>query len=583
MEVTSAEKKRAENIVWNASNDYSFKPEYAVFDGRGTAELYWNYIVGAVHKYYDYSQLQSYFHHLKEDRDYVFYESLTWIGLENCTFEKGKSDRPVLRALRRSYARKVLRKEDEASFYYLVDEIKRAHFQRVLGNEPKMREQVAYILNDLEFDASLDTRQILLRMNEIIDTYFPLNPVRKKANFLKKLIPGFFSLPLGDASATPMGNALLGESLLRMPNSGNSLPPEEEGSPAKRIPKNLKNVQWKGIQARGVQKQRGTIQNRYGASILSEAQTRSLEKCVCTGNHKNCHLHFTRGDFDALALKMGGAVHRKDVLDQREINTAHFNRSLARNKNNILRLTNILKNTMLVNLDTTRYRTRTGDLVAGKIWRNVYLNDEKIFVKDARDDLGDLSVDILLDSSGSQMNRQAMIATEGFIIAESLSACQIPVRVYSFCTNGDYTVLNLFRDYTEPNQNNRIFDFHSSGCNRDGLAIRTALRLMENSSSDHKILIVLSDCKPIDPHGLPVSAYNPDQFMYADAPGVNDVALEVRKGRQNGTSVLCVFTGLDEDLPAAKKIYGQNMVRIKSLEKFADGVGVLIQNELKNL
>ncbi|WP_152031772.1 vWA domain-containing protein [Longilinea arvoryzae] len=583
METLSAEKKRADNIVWTASNDYSFKPDYEIYDSRGIAELYWNYIVGAVHNYYDYSQLQGFFRQLKQDRDYVFYEGLTWIGLENCAFEKGKNERPVLKDLRWRYAEKVLRKEDGTSFYYLVDEIKRAHFQRALGKEPRMREQVAYILDDLEFDGSLSTEQILLRMNEIIDTYFPLNPVLKKRNFLKNLIPNFLNLSLVGNESERMGNALLGDSLLRFPNSGISQPSEDEVSTELRNQKNGKEVQWKGIQARGVKKQRENIQSRYGASILTEAQTRTLEKSLCTGNHKNCHLHFTRGEFDSRSLKGNGNGHRKDVLDQREINTAHYRKNLARNKNNILKLTNILKNTMLVNLDTTCYRTKAGALVAGKIWRNIYLNDQKVFIKNIRDDLGDLSVDILLDSSGSQMNRQAMIATEGYIIAESLSGCQIPVRVYSFCTNGDYTVLNLFRDYNEVTKNDRIFDFHSSGCNRDGLAIRTALRLMDHYESDHKILIVLSDCKPIDPHGLPVNAFNPDQFLYADSAGVNDVAMEVRKGRLNGTSILCVFTGLDDDLPAAKKIYGQNMARIKSLEKFADVVGVLLQNELKNL
>jgi len=55
----------------------------------------------------------------------------------------------------------------------------------------------------------------------------------------------------------------------------------------------------------------------------------------------------------------------------------------------------------------------------------------------------------------------------------------------------------------------------------------------------------------------------------------------VRKGQRDGISILCVFTGLDEDIPDAKKIYGYNLVRIKSQERFADMVGIMIQNELK--
>ena len=103
---------------------------------------------------------------------------------------------------------------------------------------------------------------------------------------------------------------------------------------------------------------------------------------------------------------------------------------------------------------------------------------------------------------------------------------------------------------------------------------------MKKSSYEHKLLIVLSDVKPLDPQGIACGGFRPDQYAYADAPGVNDTAAEVRKGRQNGITVLCVFTGLDEDLPTAKKIYGHDLARIHSPEKFADVVGILIQNVL---
>ena len=107
--------------------------------------------------------------------------------------------------------------------------------------------------------------------------------------------------------------------------------------------------------------------------------------------------------------------------------------------------------------------------------------------------------------------------------------------------------------------------------------------MMDDHSGSHKILIVLSDSKPVDPQGITVHQFKPEEYFYADAIGIQDTALEVRKGRQKGVSVLCVFTGLDEDLPAARKIYGHSLVRIKSSERFADMVGVLLQNELKNL
>ena len=75
----------------------------------------------------------------------------------------------------------------------------------------------------------------------------------------------------------------------------------------------------------------------------------------------------------------------------------------------------------------------------------------------------------------------------------------------------------------------------------------------------------------------------PLRTEYSGVKGVNDTAYEVKKGIMRGNSILCVFTGEDEDVPSAKRIYGHNFVRISSLERFADIVGVLLQNQLKNL
>jgi hypothetical protein len=54
MQEENKEAKRADNIIWNASSDYSFNSEIKAYDESGKADLYLNYIIGAVHKYYNY-------------------------------------------------------------------------------------------------------------------------------------------------------------------------------------------------------------------------------------------------------------------------------------------------------------------------------------------------------------------------------------------------------------------------------------------------------------------------------------------------------------------------------------------------
>ena len=108
-------------------------------------------------------------------------------------------------------------------------------------------------------------------------------------------------------------------------------------------------------------------------------------------------------------------------------------------------------------------------------------------------------VHVLIDASGSQRSRQSLVALQGYIISEALSSVQIPHRVMGFCTFWDYTVMQRYRDYDDPKEaNKRIFEFHASSNNRDGLAIRAAAASLRERPEENKVLIVLSDGRPND-------------------------------------------------------------------------------------
>lgn len=568
----SREKRRALNIIWNAAGDYTVRSEFDAYDLRGKAELYWNFIIGAVHRYYDYPRLESFFQYLKQDSDHAFYEGLMWIGLENCAYQKGMVERPVLTDLRHNYALQVLRKEDTPSLYALVNEVKQAHFQKVLGKNAPMREQVVNLLKEIEFDSSMDTQQIILKMHEIIDEYFNF----KSPRFTKDLLGLIFS----SKNRLRIGSPFPWLFRTRWPSRvGPQIPLFGQG---KQSPFSM---QWHRMMDQWEHRQREYVQRFYGISILPDAQTKALEQMLCTSKHQDCHLHFTRGEFKSSdSDNMETAEHKKSLANQKEKNKEYFQANLARNRAKITKLTNIIQNSILFNLETSYYRAETGQFVAGQVWRNIHLNDRRIFMKKVtEEDIRNLTVDILLDASGSQVNRQEVLATQAYIIAESFTHCNIPVRMLSFSTSRSYNILNLFRDYNEPKNNERIFGYHSSGCNRDGLALRAIFHLLQKSPGEHKILIILSDVKPLDPHGVDRSQGQADDCFYADRVGILDMAQEVRKGQPYGVSVFCIFTGIDEDLTNAQKIFGHNLVRIKKLERFADALGMIMQNELKNL
>lgn len=565
MQEENNETKRADNIIWNASYDYSFNSGIKVYDENGKADLYLNYIIGAVHKYYDYSLLKKFFNYLKKDTNHELLEELTWIGLENCTYRKVKDERLVLENLRRDYAKKFLDKCNPALVTDIIDEIKIAHFQRALGEKPKITKLVTNILNDLEFDEHMNTEQIISRMNGIIKIYFKYKHVHcEEKNVLKKSKKSKSIFQINANQLSSWHASFL---------KGFNLVPVELNRVFNCVFKSTDQIN---------KDERKFMQGYYGCSILQEPRIKALENVLCVGNHKSCHIHFTRGDFDVNVKENKKVVkHRNDVLKQREKNNINYSENLARNNNSISKLTSKIRNMMLINCESS-CRSETGKLIAGDIWKNLYLYDNKIFIKNFKNDAQNLTVDIMLDASLSQESRQEVIATEGYIIAESLTRCQIPVRVYSFCSLENYTIINLFRDYNEVSKNDKIFDYTSSGCNRDGLAIRTALYMMKNLNCEHKLLIILSDGRPNDMQHIQVNETDHVGYDYAGVMGVNDTALEVRKGCQNGISILGVFTGTDEDVPAAKKIYGHNLVHIKSTERFADTVGIMLQNELNN-
>ena len=82
------------------------------------------------------------------------------------------------------------------------------------------------------------------------------------------------------------------------------------------------------------------------------------------------------------------------------------------------------------------------------------------------------TVDLMLDASASRLRCQESIAIEGYILAKSLAACGIPVRVTSFCSLRGYTVLHILKDFGDKNGERRVFDYFAAGWNRDGLALR---------------------------------------------------------------------------------------------------------------
>ena len=566
-EVEELQKRRAENIIWNAAKSHGFTPDFKAYDSEARADLYWNTVIGAVRRHYDYPKLEAVFRSFRDEEDSDVYESLLWLGLENAVFEKERAERPVLESLRRSYAERFIGSLFTDHDLPLADAMTLAHYRRVLKLSDGLDPYSSKLLDELEFSPDMSTDEIVERAGELFERWFQIRQNEKAAEKKRR------SLPFGIRKAKTVRGRYRKFGIGFADHPSNIYGGEQVG------PQDGENHRLSSMSETEL---RAFMEAKYGKSAFGARETAELERTVCTGNHAFCHILLTKGEKGSARIQNGfEALHREKEARQIEANRAFFYEHLAERRTVIERLSGKIQNSVLLHLQPSPVRSNSGALEGGRAWRALHLGDGRVFVRDEQSDMGELCVDILLDASTSQKSRQAIVSNQGYIIAESLNRCGIPCRVMSFCSMTGYTILRIFRDYHERGANERIFEYVSNGCNRDGLAIRMTHHLIEKERFDHKVLIVLSDAKPNDVVKLREKDSG-EYINYEALQGIRDTAFEVRSARADGISVVCVFTGDDEDLASAKLIYGRDFARIQSLDKLADTVGMLLQNQIKN-
>lgn len=548
--------RRATNLIWNAAGDYSLHPDSKAYDPDGYADVYMNSIVGAVYRYYDYDVLRKLLDGMENAPNGEAYQDLFWTGIENCAYLRAVADRPAFRLLRLGYARTVCAQAEGYNELDLpiTDRIKLEHYKRVLGEGEKLIPREEKLLHELEFTPDLTSEQIVESMRGILSQYFGVTGGMLRREAMGKL-PQF----LGG----------LGRRRYRL---GARVRTGENSKPTKR---GRIDIMARISGERTPAQLREYVSDCFGESMYGKGEMTAIEDRLCRDKHSGCMLHFTRGEKPEHEVRDGEILlQRKQFADQEKSNRRHYEEGIVQHTLAIIRLTEKVRNCILVHLDDSMLKSRAGMLDATRVWRAVKLNDPQVFTKHERTTDTELSVDLLLDASASQLQRQESVAAQAYILAESLTRCGLPVRVYSFCTLADCTVVRIYRDYNEPEKNEAVFQYAAAGFNRDGLALRAANHLLSASPYERRILITLSDCSPNDVKKLTDEGGR--QREYEGNYGVADASSEVEKLRRMGVSVMCVFTGDEPDLPNARKIYGRELVRIRSISQFADAVGKVI-------
>ena len=569
-EITDLQKRRAENLIWNCAGSYNFKPDFKAYDKNGQADRYWNCIIGSVRRQFEYPKLETILLSFQQYEECDVYEGLFWLGLENAVFPRELTARPVFAKLRISYASRYVQEHKGRPLNDLdfLGRMTLAHWQRVLGQKPSLSGTDILLLDALEFSPADDTDTIAAKATALFRQWFQITAEEKKKKKHSLVLPAFGKHNIKKTSR------------YRKFGIGFADHPENIYGGAS----TTQDGHYEIKTTLSAAELRSFMETKFGKSMFAPRQVSELERALCTDNHQNCHLLFTYGErlppgqvqnaFEALSRQREAAQVRK--------NQQYFQDNIIRNRIAVSKLSGNIRNSILMHLQPSLIKANNGRLSSPLVWRGELLDDENVFLKTEHSDMGELCVDILLDASTSQKNRQEIISTQGYIIAESLTRCGIPCRVMSLCSMTGYTILRIYRDYCKPQDNRAIFDYVSNGCNRDGLAVRASHYLMRNAPYEYKLLIILSDVKPNDVVRMHSSA-EAEPIQYEQHAGIHDTALEVRRTRGDGIAVVCIFTGDDEDVPSAKLVYGKDFVRIQSFDLLADTVGRLIQNQIKNL
>ena len=576
---------RMRNLMWTVSGDYKLDTKLDVesFSRSKYISMYDAVKQGALAKLFDRNELASYM--VKK----VYYGAqeqplteLAQLCVDTASYRKIAAERPGVPELRRKAFADLLEYSFHKMSGSLTGRIKIVLIRGYLSDNWHCERNISEAVQRIrDLEDTDDTMDIIRTTDELYNTLIDKSFLRKHGDLehvLAVTSEDLREFDWGDYLEEEMNADMLEQYLQKMQSQVTSLGEEPDEMEEERQKKSSRH-KITVITPEAAAKMYSYIELNYGRSYLSETEQKRLNRRLCRGAHADCSLYLTDGILRNPIISNAQFVNAKRHAEKNKVQYRNNRNMLARN---IELLTDDLKRSLHRRSEPEETMAWAGDIVPRFLWKVGRMDEPgKLFLKTNRRNHSEFVVDILMDASGSQRDRQAQVALQAFIISEALSNNQVPHRITSFCSFWDYTILQRFREYDAPREENmRIFDFVTSSNNRDGLAIRAAGDSLIQRQEEGKILIVLSDGKPNDIIVNRPNSRNPQPY-YGDY-AVKDTAFEVRKLRGSGICVLGVFTGREKDLTAEKKIFGKDFAYIRNIESFSKVVGRYLRKLLED-
>lgn len=589
----SYDRSRPLNIIWTISKDYRLSPDlfwlHNFYQDQKISEnsmlLYVSAIIGGIHKYLDSERLSRFVLQIElQVSDADLFKEIVWLCAEEYCAHLLMAELPGIAEIRKAAIASILDGYFFKNTKNLRDEIRKAYYLRKSNKSSPSNNKVFRLIQDIERVRSLDSeKEFVLFLEKLIQSHFHfefsfMDGMNEKNKTEKKRNAGG-NHPHQNLTKSVFYTEEIGS--LTEEYTSAEFSSNVSGMDIEDSVKELGEQQSIQVNQDPDERIGYKVESIFGKQSLVKEDVRRLEKLFSVGIHEGQKIYITKGIFS----KNNKDEYRFSQMNrQREENVKVFDNQVILYRRNIARLKEAFVRTLSKYQDFSYYRSDSGKLDASIAWRVSKIRDTQIFSRGNKDVGSSFVVDILLDSSGSQMDRQSVVAIQGYILSEALSLCHIPNRVSSFNNFMNFNVIRMFRDYDdEISKSKNIFAYYAVGSNRDGLSISVTVDSLLRRSEENKILIVLSDGKPNDMQMIQKNTLLTKTKDYTGKKAVDDTAFAVRKARMKGIAVLGVFTGEQEDLEAEKLIYGKDFAFINNIEYFADIVGLYLKRQITNM
>ncbi len=573
---------RIRNVVWTVCGDYSMeaRPDLDKYRKAPDIALYDAVKQGAFARYFDREAVSMYLVkkvYLGADEGQLL--NISQMCIEAAVGSRIILDFPGSRRLRRRAFAAELAADREKMAPHRIGQVKIALMERALAaSDPCQSDEDPYLAELTDLEEIAETEDLIAGIDYLYNHWVDPSFVTRRGNLRQVLavtLEEMREFDWRDFLSEEMVEENLDQLLEKMSREMVAAPMQPEEKEGNESGPTVRKITY--VTQEDFEKVYSYIERNFGRTYLTPLEEKQRNHRFCKGIHGDCGLYYTKGILQSAVCRNYQYEYARKQMSKNRFTYYDCHRAV---KQNIQALTDMFRKTLTIRDEILQVPSDYGSFVPSRVWRAGRVREPRFFVREQKQEQKDFVVDILIDASGSQRPRQERVVLQAYILMEALSNVGIPHRVTGFCTFWDYTILQQYRDYDDHrSENERIFEFTTSSNNRDGLAVRAIADDLLRRGEEKKILLVLSDGRPYDVIANRPNARNPQPYRGGYA--VRDTAMEIRKLRNLGVSVLGIFAGEEKDLAAEKKIFGKDFAYIKDINHFFKVTGRYLLRQME--